>query len=461
MKIRSDAGAVLGSWRVDGHPQSIEFKPSFWDDILSSVMSDFLRLPWGGPEVGGVLFGTAEPERVRILAYRPLECEHANGPAFELTETDEAGLLELLERAKTDQDLAGLQPVGWYHSTFRWLLLTPADAKLYDQYFPELWQVAMVFLRVKSRPSLLGFFCRNADGSIGSCHREFMVFEGRPEPEPQEAPAVAAPPVSLEAFFGVRENPFSRAARLASPYWSPQHNEILATLLYGVRSRRGLMTLTGETGTGKTILLEQLGDSLNRESIEFALLLNPKTTVKEFYEFIAYDFDLDCPGGSKVAVLLALNRLLLKLATEHRTAALIVDDAQHLEWDVLEEIRMFDNLQNPKGRLLQVILAGSPELDRGLEADNLRQLRERVTVRCQLQPLRERETKECIAQQLAKSGMPNQTVFTPEVLAGIHTRSGGVLRVINAICHGLLESCFAGQRRVATIDMLDEVCLGL
>jgi general secretion pathway protein A len=137
------------------------------------------------------------------------------------------------------------------------------------------------------------------------------------------------------------------------------------------------MVLTGESGTGKTTLLECLGDLLAQESIEFAFLMNSKVSVEEFYEFIAYDLDLHCGQPSKANVLRAL---------EERTTALLVDDAQDLDAEVLEEIRLFDNLQNRKGKLLQTILCGSPELDRRLEQDDLRLLKQRVVMRCRLQP---------------------------------------------------------------------------
>lgn len=205
MKVETGVDATFGVWRVEGHPRSIEFPLSFWDDILTSVMEDFLGLPWGGPEVGGVLFGTKEADRVRIVAYRPLDCEHVNGPSFELSENDAAGLRRLLGEAQTDTVLAGLEPVGWYLTKYHWLLLTPNDMDVYDRFFPAPWQVTMVFLRAKRAACLLGFFFRGADGSIVSSHREFSVETASPEihvehppigapmqPEPADAAGVVA-----------------------------------------------------------------------------------------------------------------------------------------------------------------------------------------------------------------------------------------------------------------------------
>jgi type II secretory pathway predicted ATPase ExeA len=470
LKIESDAGAEFGRWTVDGHPQSIDFPPSFWGKILPAVMADFLRLPWGGPEVGGVLFGSREPGCLRILAFRPLECEHANGPAFELSENDELRLRDLLENARTDERLAGLEAVGWYHSKHHWPVLTERDVKLYGLYFPEPWQIAMVFLRRRSQPCLLTLFFRREDGSIDSSHREFSVREAQPEAAPQPEPAPEpvpepAPEAALEpeeiaplqtslTFWGFSKRPFSGPP---ASYWSPRHEDTLSKLTRAIRGRKGLVVLTGEAGTGKTALLTRLGDYLTQESIEFALLLDSRLSVAQFYEFLAYDLALPCTRRSKVAVLESLYELLLEQAGKGSTAALLIAGAHHLDWEVLEEIRMLDNLQNRTGRLLQTILCGSPELDRRLESEELCQFRERVAVRCCLQPPSEVETVQWIQRELADCGMQDQTVFTPEILSAIYARSGGILRVTHAICEGLLETCFARGSWVATMEMLDAV----
>jgi general secretion pathway protein A len=446
---------------VDGHLQSIEFLQSFWEEILPAVMTDFLRVPWGGPEAGGVLFGRREPGSVRILAFRPLECEHAFGPAFQLSEDDQSRLRDVLEQAKTDPELAGLEAVGWYHSKPQWLLLTPYDTELWDRYFPEPWQIAMGILRRRSKPCLVELFYRQEDGSIASSHREFSVREAKPdaplppEPEPEPAPEPArkaepiVPPQTCCAFWGLREMPFSPPA-------SPQYEEVLARVMRAVRGRKGLIVLTGEAGFGKTAFLRRLGDALTRESIEFALLLDPKLSVEEFYAFLADDLALPCTQYSKVAVLKALQELLIEQARRDKTVVLVADDAHHLSGEVLEEIRMLDNLQHRTGRLLQTILCGTPEFERRLESDECRQLRQRVALRCGLQPLREEETAAYIERQLAGCGMPAQTVFTPELLSAIHARSGGVQGVTGTICNRLLELCFARATRVATIEMLEE-----
>jgi general secretion pathway protein A len=261
------------------------------------------------------------------------------------------------------------------------------------------------------------------------------------------------------AFFGFRESPFNLSPDPAFLYRSPQHEEALANLIYGVHSRKGFIVLTGEVGTGKTTMLECLRDYLESQYVEFAFLFNSRVNVEQFFEMIAYDLDLRCSHKSKTEVLFALNHLLLQQANEGRTTVLIVDEAHNLEWDVLEEIRLLGNLENPRmGKLLQIILAGQPELDRKLDAPNLRQLKQRIVLRCSLTPFSLEDTVEYVNSRLRKAGMPDQTVFPAGILEETHLRSQGIPRVINALCDNLLLTAFALESKTTTLEMLDEVC---
>jgi len=263
------------------------------------------------------------------------------------------------------------------------------------------------------------------------------------------------------AYFGLSENPFNISPDPEFLYRSPQHQEAIANLSYGVRSRRGFIVLTGEVGTGKTTMLECLRDDLDAQRTEFAFIFNSRLTPDQFFEMMAYDFDLKCDRKSKTEVLFALNTLLLEQAHRNRTCVLIVDEAHNLEWDVLEEIRLLGNLENRQGKLLQIILSGQPELDRKLDAPNLRQLKQRIVLRCTLNPLNPEESTAYIESRLARAGMPKQKVFTPEVLEEVYRRSRGIPRVINLLCDNLLVTTFAMEQRSATVEMLDEVCRDL
>ncbi len=259
------------------------------------------------------------------------------------------------------------------------------------------------------------------------------------------------------AFFGFTDSPFNLSPDPAFLYRSEQHEEALANLIYGVQSRKGFIVLTGEVGTGKTTMLECLRDFLESQYIEFAFIFNSRINSDQFFEMIAYDLDLRCQRTSKTEVLFALNQLLLQQSQQGRTTVLIIDEAHNLEWEVLEEIRLLGNLENRRGKLIQVILAGQPELDRKLDAPNLRQLKQRIVLRCALEPLDLGQTTEYINSRMEKGGMPGQQVFPPDLIADIHGRSQGIPRVINAICDNLLLTCFAMETRIATVEMLDEV----
>ena len=169
------------------------------------------------------------------------------------------------------------------------------------------------------------------------------------------------------AFFGFSKSPFNMSPDPAFLFRSAQHEEALASLMYGVQTRKGFVVLTGEVGTGKTTMLECLRDYLNAQQVAFASLFNSRLTVEQFFEMLAYDLDLRCNRLSKTEVLLSLNHLLMERAAAGRTTVLIVDEAHNLEWDVLEEIRLLGNLETRRGKLLQIILAGQQELDHKLE----------------------------------------------------------------------------------------------
>jgi general secretion pathway protein A len=260
-----------------------------------------------------------------------------------------------------------------------------------------------------------------------------------------------------DAYFGLSASPFSLTPDPAFFYRSEQHEEALANLIYGVQNRKGFIVLTGEVGTGKTTILECLRDFLNSQPIEFAFIFNSRITSGQFYEMIADDLSLKCQRTSKTEVLFALNSFVVQQAEQGRTTVLIVDEAHSLEWEVLEEIRLLGNMENRRGKLIQVILAGQPELDRKLDAPNLRQLKQRIVLRCKLQPFRTSDTADYINIRMEKAGLINQTVFPPELIAEIQVRSQGIPRVINATCDNLLLTCFALEAKVATVDMLDEV----
>jgi general secretion pathway protein A len=260
-----------------------------------------------------------------------------------------------------------------------------------------------------------------------------------------------------KAFFGLNSSPFNLSPDPSFFYRSKQHEEALANLIYGIQSRKGFVVLTGEVGTGKTTMLECLRDYLAAHRIQFAFLFNSRLTPEQFFEMIAWDFDLQCVRTSKTEVLFALNTMLIQRANQNQTTALIMDEAQNLDWAVLEEIRLLGNLETRRGKMLQIILSGQPELDTRLEAQELRHLKQRIALRCQLAAFDEVETARYISWRLARAGMKDQTVFSPELLADIHRRTQGIPRLINSVCDNLMVTAFAMESRSATREMLDEI----
>jgi general secretion pathway protein A len=260
------------------------------------------------------------------------------------------------------------------------------------------------------------------------------------------------------AFFQLKDDPFSLSPDPAFLYRSEQHEEALSNLIYGVQARKGFIVLTGEVGTGKTTMLECLRDYLYQQSMEFAYIFNSRLNSDQFLEMVAYDFDLRCNRTSKPEILATLNQMLVSQSERGSTAVLIVDEAHNLEWEVLEEIRLLGNLENRRGKLLQIVLAGQPELDRKLDAPNLRQLKQRVVLRYNLAAFNEDDTARYIDSRFVTAGLRGQTIFSRELIEEIHRRSQGIPRLINAICDNLLLTSFADASRTATLEMLDEVC---
>ena len=260
------------------------------------------------------------------------------------------------------------------------------------------------------------------------------------------------------AFFGFTENPFNLSPDPAFFYRSAQHEEALANLIYGVQAAKGFIVLTGEVGTGKTTMLECLRDFLDSQHIDFAFLFNSRLNRRAVLRDDRLRSRSSLPAHFENRSTVRAQPAAGRAAQDGRTVVLIVDEAHNLEWDVLEEIRLLGNLENRSGKLLQIILAGQPELDRKLDAPNLRQLKQRIVLRCDLQPFTLRDAVEYIESRLDRAGMPDQSVFSEELMAEIHLRAQGIPRVINAICDNLLLTAFAMECKVCNVEMLDEVC---
>ena len=258
------------------------------------------------------------------------------------------------------------------------------------------------------------------------------------------------------AFFEFEENPFSPKPDPAFFYRSKQHDTALRSLLFTVQSRMGLSSLTGEEGTGKTMLLECLRDALESTQIQCAFLRDSRMSSSRFFQAIASELDLRCQGTSAYQVFAALHQFTLQQAKKGRTVALIVDDAHNLPADVLNEILHLASLHDDKVKLLQTVLAGRPQLLPTLDALNLERLKQHAVLSCHLDPFTAEETQNYVEFRLAQAGLPEQTIFPPDALSEIYLRSRGFAPAIHAICEGLLLAAFSARSKVCTPEILDQ-----
>ena len=259
-------------------------------------------------------------------------------------------------------------------------------------------------------------------------------------------------------FFGLTRNPFEISPDPFFYHPTPRHNEALANLHYGVGRRKGFIVITGEVGTGKTLLVRCLLAELRKGNIAFGYVFNPLLTTMEFFQYIMADLGLPYAGRSKTEILLDLNRFLIQRHARGLITALVIDEAQALRQDLLEEVRLLTNLETSQQKLLQIVLLGQPELEAQLDSPELRQLKQRIALRCQLLPLDEEQTKAYVLSRLERAGAkPETPVFSEQALTTVHEYSRGIPRLINNLCENAMVSAFARQQKPVTPDMVAEV----
>ena len=249
-------------------------------------------------------------------------------------------------------------------------------------------------------------------------------------------------------FFGLRANPFNVNPDPRYLFLTRHTEEALACLTYGIQSRKGFVLLTGEVGTGKTTLINKLLEWLRLQQVATAFIFNSRMNVPQFLDYMMADFGIPCDSRAKSQILLRLYNWLLDRYRAGETAVLIVDEAQSLSDEVLEEIRMLTNLETFTEKLLQIVLVGQPELEQKLKQPQLRQLRQRLTLRAKTHALTLDETKAYVQQRLRIAGSNGQQIFEPEALVSIHRYASGIPRVINLLCEHCLVSAFVDQQKI-------------
>jgi general secretion pathway protein A len=260
-----------------------------------------------------------------------------------------------------------------------------------------------------------------------------------------------------KSFYGLKENPFNVNPDPRFLFLTKQIEEALTGLMYGIQTRKGFITLTGEVGTGKTTLINRLLDWLHHRRARTAFLFNSRMNSSQLFDFILAEFDIQCESKSKSQQLLKLNHWLLERYRDGETVVLIIDEAQNLTYPVLEEIRLLTNLETSTEKLLQIVLSGQPELEEKLKLPQLRQLRQRIMLRCRTTPLSEEQTREYIAERLRIAGATGDPIFSAKTVEAVHVYSMGIPRVINLLCEHSLVNGFVEQQRPIQPKIVEEV----
>jgi type II secretory pathway predicted ATPase ExeA len=262
-----------------------------------------------------------------------------------------------------------------------------------------------------------------------------------------------------ERFYGLRERPFDLTANPKYLFLSKRHAEALSNLQYGVSARRGITMIIGEAGTGKTTLVRTYLNSAPGLNTECVHLCNPSLTRAEFIEFLARAFNLSAAAArSKTTLLHELEHALLERKRAGIMVAFIVDEAQALPVELLEEVRLLANMETEDEKLLPVVLVGQPQLAARLNQPDLKQLKQRIALRCDLKPLDLAETTAYIAARVGVAGGDAANLFTPDAVQVIHQCSQGIPRTISVICDNALVSGFATNQRPVGWEIVCEVC---
>jgi general secretion pathway protein A len=248
-------------------------------------------------------------------------------------------------------------------------------------------------------------------------------------------------------FYDLKAKPFEITPDPYFLYLSESHREALAHLTYAVKERRGFTVITGEVGTGKTTLIQTLLSRLDGNT-RTAYVFNPNLGCTDFLDYICQDFGLRGQKRSKGQSISHLHNFLLDCYAKNENVVLIIDEAQNLDPELLEEVRLLTNLETPKRKLLQVILMGQPELNKTLDDTRFRQLKQRISLRYHVRHLNREEMKKYITYRLIKAGAKDTRIFTPKALDRIYAYSGGIPRLVNIVCDNALLDGYAADQKM-------------
>jgi general secretion pathway protein A len=260
-----------------------------------------------------------------------------------------------------------------------------------------------------------------------------------------------------EQFFGIEKCPFSMTPDPSTLYLTDGHREAIAGLNYAIMQRKGFVVLTGEAGTGKTTLLRKLMEMLPESDVITSVVLNPLLTPREFIELLMLDFGIPSPPRSKARRLTLLAQTLIDAHRAGKTAVLFLDEAHKLTFEVLEEIRLLTNFETSSQKLLQIVLAGQPELVDLLNRQDLWQLKQRIAIRLQTHPLSRDQVAKYIDHRWTKAGGNDKPPLTEDAISLVALKSMGIPRLVNAICDNALLFAFGAGTHVVTPRLVGEV----
>ena len=305
-----------------------------------------------------------------------------------------------------------------------------------------------------------------------TCDRTFPAEEGVPDSEPKPSTNDGNPRIAVAvdsqvlrgapmygAYYGLREAPFDLTPNSRFLFLSPRQKEALSNLRYALASSKGFTLITGEAGTGKTTLARAALAELGGTPSRYALVSNPTLGRDEFYEYLARTFALSAEAHtSKTRFLFELQESVEARFAAGGLTGLIIDEAQSMPHDLLEEIRLLGNIETTTTKLLNIILIGQPELATRLNDASLRQLKQRIALRCELRPLTLGETATYISGRLRIAGGVPEKIFTREAIMRIHEASAGIPRTINVVCDNAMISGFAAQLKLIPVQVVEDVC---
>jgi len=257
-------------------------------------------------------------------------------------------------------------------------------------------------------------------------------------------------------FFGFTDKPFNVTPDPRFLYLSPSHQEALASMIYGIRERRGFVTIIGEVGTGKTTLLHTLFKELDKDTTTI-FIFNTKVNFNQLLQNILIELELIPKSSNKSELLHQLNDFLIEKLSLDENVALIIDEAQNLPSTVLEELRMLSNLETPREKLLQILLVGQPELDFKLRSPKLRQLKQRIGINCYLAPLNNEERIKYVQHRLTVAGCNDGHLFSHKALELLCNHSGGIPRIINILCDNALLSAYGKDQKRIDTGIIEDV----